>query len=131
MQEDFDDKLEIESGKNIWIADGPIGRFRFFVIQMGVLLTGFVVLFFKNVIIPSIPHCPVDALKLLVLIVAIMLWVCYVAIAKRIYDITGSLKKGILFSVLLFILTLFFKIIISIVTIALFFIPGKMIKSNY
>lgn len=128
---EIDDKLEVENGKNIWKVDGPIGRFRFFVIQFGILLTALVIIFFKNFIIPSVPLCPVGGLQILFIIVLLMLWVDYVAIAKRFYDITGSASKGIILSVIVFLFTCFSRTVVGIVVLILFFIPGKMIKSNY
>ena len=58
-------------------------------------------------------------------------WVFFVALSKRFYDITGSLKKGIIIAVVLSIVNLIWNAVMGIVMLILFFLPGKMIKSNY
>ncbi len=128
---ELDEKLEIEIGKSLWKFDGPIGRLRFFMIQLSVLIGVVAVIFVKSNVIPYIHHCPVDMLKFLLVVILLLLWTSYMAIAKRIYDIFASKKMGIIFSVLLFFTGLFIKGVAAIFVIALMFIPGKMIKNNF
>ena len=128
---EIDDKLEVDIGKSLWKIDGPIGRFRFFVIQLGVILAAFSVLFVKSSVIPYIQYCPIDSLYFLLCVTVIIVWINYIAIAKRFYDMTGSMVKGIILSVITFLATLLFRPLVLIITILLIFIPGKMIKSNY
>ena len=60
------------------------------------------------------------------------IWIHFVAMSKRLYDITGSLKLGIIFGfVICFIVIPMFKLISLLVIISLIFTPEKLIKNYY
>ncbi len=50
MDYEDNDMLEVEVGKNIFWFDGPIGRFRYFIIQLMLTLFILLVILFKEFI---------------------------------------------------------------------------------
>lgn len=129
---EIDDKLEIEVGTSLFKFDGPIGRFRYFVIRAVIESILLLVLFFKDFLIYFIRICPVNIYYFLAGLLLIGLWINFVAVSKRLYDITGSLKQGIIFGFLLcFIIVPMFKSITLLLLIGLIFVPGKLIKNYY
>ena len=131
LEVEYNNDVEVEIGKNLFWFDGPIGRFRFFVISLLGLISVFAIVFTHSFIIPFIQSCPAPMIGFLIVLMLIYYWVFFVAVSKRLYDITGSLKKGIIIAVVLSTLNLLFNVIMLIAMIALMFIPGKMIKSDY
>jgi len=123
--------IEVEIGKNPFWFDGPIGRFRFFVISLFGLISVIAIVFTHSFIIPFIQSCPAPMIKFLIVLMLIYYWLFFVALSKRLYDVTGSLKKGIIIAVVLSIINLIWNIVMGVVMLILFFVPGKMIKSNY
>ena len=123
-----DDKLEVEIGKNLFWFDGPIGRFRYFMINLVIFIIEFVALIlFKEIFILLF-----KALwPILILGILLIVWITFVATAKRLYDITTSLKNGIIISVVLMLVSLLLSKLSFLIFLVLVFIPGKMIKNNY
>ena len=58
----------------------------------------------------------------------IIVYLTYVSFAKRFYDITGSLKWGIIISILIFLLTAVFHLLPTVMLFICLLVPGKLIK---
>lgn len=127
MDYEDNDMLEVEVGKNIFWFDGPIGRFRYFIIQLLILIFMLFVLFFKEFIAILIR----PLLPLFIIVVLCIVWINFVAHSKRLYDISGNLKTGIICSILLAVLNWILPLVSLIVLILLCIIPGRIIKNNY
>lgn len=123
--------IEVEIGKNPFWFDGPIGRFRYFVISFLGAIILLAVLFTKELIIPFLYACPVPMLTFLIGVILLYYWIFFVATSKRLYDFTGSLKNGIIIAIILSVINLFINWVMLLTMLLLIFIPGKMIKSNY
>lgn len=131
LEVEYNNDVEVEIGRNLFWFDGPIGRFRFFVISLLGLISVIAIVFTHSFIIPFIQSCPAPMIEFLIVLMLIYYWVFFVALSKRFYDITGSLKKGIIIAVVLSIVNLIWNAVMGVVMLILFFLPGKMIKSNY
>ena len=128
----YDNDIDVEVGSNFLIFDGPIGRFRFFVIQLVINIILIGVVLTKDMIIPFLKACPVGMLWFLLIVVLGVLYINFVAVCKRLYDIFASWKHAIICGfVLNFIILPIFPLVGVIAYIVLLFIRGKMLKSLY
>ena len=118
--------VEVEIGKSFWKFDGPIGRFRFFCILLFYSIGLIAVVFTRGMIVPFLRACPVGMYHFLIIMLLIMFWIMFVAVSKRMYDITGNLMSGIICT-LIYCIVVFpiFRAVSFLLLFILVFIPEE------
>lgn len=116
MEQDFD------VSESVWKIDGPINRKSYIWISLGITIVGFFLILLK------LTGLLMLLFPVAIIIAIILLWLTYASMTKRYYDITGSLKWGVIISIAVFLLTFVFKPVVTIAWILGLCIPGKLIK---
>lgn len=111
-----------DEGKNIFKIDGPIGRLDFFWITLGILIVTLPIVLFKELFILIFPIA-------IILLLAII-WISFVSLAKRMWDITGQFKQGLIIAIVLTVIQWIFSIFGLVILIVCLAVPGKLINSK-
>lgn len=117
----YDDFEQYDETESVWKIDGPIGRLDYFWVFLGTtILLLFVILlksFFGMLLFP-----------LMIVILGISFWLYFVATAKRFFDITGDKKNGVIITIILLLVNLFFQPVCYLSIGICLLIKGKYIK---
>ena len=118
----MEEMKDFNISENIWKIDGPIGRLDFFVKSViYTICTGLGFLLFSQ-IAPFVP------LFIIVILIIAIFWLFFVITAKRLWDIFGEKKTGLISAILTYTIGLLITPIGGIVCLICLFVKGKYIE---
>ena len=115
---------DYDKSESIWKIDGPIGRMDFVWAQLAVLF------FVIPVILLKMLGLVTFLFPVAIILLLLAIWLSFAAFAKRFYDLLGSLKIGVILSIVLII---FYGVIPFIGIVMLLvgaLVPGKLLKTG-
>lgn len=112
---------EFDESESIWKIDGPIGRKDFVWAQLAVLF------FVVPVILLKLIGLAVLLFPVVIILLLVGFWLSFAAFSKRFYDLFGSLKVGVISSIVLTILCGVIPFIGLIMLLVGVFVPGKLL----
>ncbi len=120
MDYEINNSVDFDESESIWKFDGPIGRKDYFWLQLGILFVAVFVGLLKTFAMLLFP--------LLIILILVLVYLSFVSISKRYYDITGSLKIGVIIAIVTFLINIVIPLAGLIAVVCGLFVPGKLIK---
>ena len=102
-----------------WKIDYPIGRLEYFKFIIFLILAALLLKFISDVL-PICKSAPIAFTFVLILI-----YLNFVATAKRLYSIIGELKPAVITTIIAILVSAIIPILSSILLLVLLFVPGN------
>lgn len=120
MDYEINNSVDFDESESIWKFDGPIGRKDYIWLQLGIFFVVGLIYWLKTFAILLFP--------LLIILILILFYLSFASTSKRYYDITGSLKSGIIIAIVIFLINFVIPLVGLIGVGCGVIIPGKLIK---
>ena len=122
----MDSSTSFSISKSICKIDGPIGRLDFFLKTLIYGICVVIAFTFRLVLVDMLGEFLSKPLAIVILLVFI--WLVFVVTAKRLWDLLGDKRNGIIASVLVFVIGAIIQPVGLIADLICLFVKGKCIE---